>query len=123
MKLDYLRDGSDDCPLLRLYDFDSAEAQRLCQLFESLANGVLKRISLTMVESVDGTQLTFVLGLQDRGVIEINTQHVVIELTNEGWRSVAELAAQSTEEALGYQWLIPPLVTGAQLLLSRNGDW
>jgi hypothetical protein len=123
MKLDYLQDGSDNCPLLRLYAFDRAEAQRLFQLFESLANGIAKRTSLREVESIDGTQLTLVCDSEDRGVIETSSQSFEIMLTSEGWKHVAEFTAPFANGSLGYQWLLPPLMRGTQLLLSKHGDW
>lgn len=49
MKLDYLKDGSDYCPLVRLYQFDSADARRLRQTFEALADGTIENVGLDAV--------------------------------------------------------------------------
>ena len=49
MKLDYLKDGSDDCPLVRLYEFDGAEARRLRQTFTALADGAVEQVGLDAV--------------------------------------------------------------------------
>src|SRR5437867_3317880 len=39
MKLEFLADGSQDCPLIRLYDFDFEEAVSLRQIVASLSDG------------------------------------------------------------------------------------
>jgi hypothetical protein len=59
VKLDYLNDGSPDCPLVRLHEFDASDACRLRHTFEELADEVIERIDLDAVTSVDGTQLRF----------------------------------------------------------------
>jgi hypothetical protein len=60
VKLEYLGDGSDDCPLIRLYEFDRAEAMWLREIFDSLANGSRQHLSLhdeVKIEAVGGCQL------------------------------------------------------------------
>lgn len=122
MKLDYLKDGSDDCPLLRLYEFDSADARRLRQTFAALADGVVEQVGLDAVESVDGTQLTFVRSTRDRGVIETVSHRFEVALTSEGWRQASELVEPFCDGGFGYQWLTPQ-TRGIQLLLSKDGAW
>jgi hypothetical protein len=46
MKLEYLSDGSPECPLIRLYKFNRSEAQQLRQLVKSLVTGDRKDIAL-----------------------------------------------------------------------------
>ena len=41
IKLEYLPDGSDACPLVRLYDFDTDGVRCLRDTFRSLAEGTL----------------------------------------------------------------------------------
>jgi hypothetical protein len=43
MKLDFLKEGADACPMIRLYDFRSSDVQRLIETFEALAIGSLNR--------------------------------------------------------------------------------
>jgi hypothetical protein len=40
MKLEFLPDGSLDCPLVRLYDFSAAEVASLATAVSGLAEGV-----------------------------------------------------------------------------------
>lgn len=93
MKLDYLKDGSDDCPLVRLYEFGSTEIQRLRQSFESLASGTTERIVLDEVESVDGTQLVFTRAVRDRGVVQTGPASFDVVLTPEGFPSPEEVTS------------------------------
>lgn len=122
MKIDCLKTGSDDCPLVRIYDFDSDDAKRLRQAFESLADGSVERVQLEHVESVDGTQITFTRGKQDRGVAETSPHHFEIMLAPEGWQQAADCTEPFCEGKFGYQWLIPQ-TRGIQLLLSKDGAW
>ena len=122
MKLDYLKDGSDDYPLVRLYEFRSAEIQRLRQLFESLVNGAAEHIALDEVESVDGTRLTFTRAARDRGVVQSGPQSFDVVLTPEGWQRCIGLLEPFCEPSSGYQWLCDD-VGGIRLLLSHAGDW
>lgn len=122
MKLDYLKDGSDDCPLVRLYEFDGAEARRLRQTFTALADGAVEQVGLDAVESVDGTQLTFVRSARDCGVNETATHCFEVALTSDGWRQASELVEPFCDGDFGYQWLTPQ-TRGIQLLLSKDGAW
>ena len=125
MKLDYLKDGSDDCPLVRLYEFRSADILRLRQAFADLASGKGERFTLdqvTPVESVDGTELTFTRGPNDRGIV-VSGQHTFdIVLTPEGWQRCIGLVEPFCEPSSGYQWLCDD-VGRIRLLLSHDGSW
>jgi hypothetical protein len=60
MKLQYLAYGSADCPLIRLYDFQTADGVRLKALFDKLAGSSSTLIALdeqTGILPVDGCQL------------------------------------------------------------------
>ncbi|MBI5687441.1 MAG: hypothetical protein HZC54_20400 [Verrucomicrobia bacterium] len=125
MKLDYLKDGSDDCPLIRLYEFSSVEIQRLRQSFERLANGTAKHVALdeaTPVESVDGTRLTFIRDERDRGVVLSSPQSFDMILSPEGWQRCVGLLDPFCETSRGYQWLCDD-VGQIPLLLSSDGAW
>jgi len=39
MKLEFLSRGSEDCPLVRLYDFTAAEVDRLFAMVSAIATG------------------------------------------------------------------------------------
>ena len=49
MKIEVLTEGSEDCPLIRLFDFDPSEAKRLVGIFSKLADGSLQSVVLTEI--------------------------------------------------------------------------
>ncbi len=51
MKVDYIREGSDDCPFVRIYEFVSTDIQRICGLFKNLAAGTAEHGLLDQVDS------------------------------------------------------------------------
>jgi len=59
MKLQFLADGSPDCPLIRLYDFQATDAVKLKELFDRLADGSpnIPLHEQKGIESVDGCRL------------------------------------------------------------------
>lgn len=125
VKLDYLRDGTDDCPLIRLYEFQSEEMQRLQRSFERLASGAAERVALdevTPIESVDGTQLTFSRAASDNGVASSGQQSFEVQLTPRGWRRCVELLEPFCKSSSGYQWLCDD-VGDIRLLVSHDGAW
>jgi hypothetical protein len=122
VKLDYLKDGSDDCPLVRLYEFDSTDARRLRQTFDALAEGSIERVRLKSVVSVDGSYLTFVRSTHDRGVVETGPHRFEVALASEGWRQAADFVASFCDGRFGFQWLTPQ-TRGIQLLFSKDGTW
>jgi hypothetical protein len=122
VKIDYLEDGSDACPLVRLYDFDSEDAQRLRRTFQALAEGSIERVSLEAVESVDGTHLTFVRSARDGSVTKIGLKNFEVALSFEGWLTAADLIAPFCGGSTGYQWLAPQS-RGIQWLFSKDGSW
>jgi len=128
MKLDYLEEGSDDCPLIRLYEFSSAEIQRLRQSFESLANAKAERIALNEVipvESVDGTQLTFIRAEHNQGVVPSGSRSFDVILSPQGWGRCMGLLEPFCENSCDYQcyqWLCDD-VGQLPLLLSSDGAW
>jgi len=126
MKIEFLRDGADMCPLVRIYEFGTAEARRLHDTFCALASGALQRARLeeiVAVDSVDGCRITFSRGAKDRGVVQVHDRDFDVELTADGWSHTAGLAEPFRENcSAGYQWLTEH-AGDIQLLFSPHGDW
>ena len=125
MKLDYLKDGSDDCPLIRLYEFEGEELRRLRDCFEKLAEGRVACVRLqdvTPIRSVDGTQLTFSRATRDCGVMRHGEHNFDVVLTPDGWQRCSELIGPRCQSSQGYQWLWDD-IGGIRILLSHNGAW
>lgn len=130
MKMEYLPDGSVDCPLVRLYEFDQQQAVWLRAVFMSLASSTNKDVSLhdeSLVEAVDGCELVLRLGAKSIGVWRKKRLwgkgiHLECTLTSGGWENVASLMEPFCEGDLnGYQWLDEN--GPVSLLLSPGGRW
>jgi hypothetical protein len=125
MKLEFLPDGSDDCPLVRLYDFDRTDVARLFDGLTALASRERDDIAvhdLPGVEAVSGCRLLLRNGATNRGVVRLpGPASFTCILTRESWDNVAGLAEPFMRETRGYQWLIAS--GDAKWLLSTDGQW
>jgi hypothetical protein len=124
MKLEFLAVGSDDCPLVRVYDFTTSEVARLFAAFSSLASGGQQSIAVHEspgTEAVSGCRLFLRAGTRDRGLVQLpGPASFECILTPESWDNVAGLTEPFVAQTGGYQWLS---TTGdANWLLSENGQ-
>ena len=125
MKLDFLKEGVDACPMVRLYDFRNSDVQHLIQTFESLASGTTEQASLEEVcpvESVDGVRLRFTRGERDRGVVRQGVSDFEVILTGPRWEESADVAEPLCKSSSACQWLTPR-AGKIRLLLSPTGEW
>jgi hypothetical protein len=127
MKLEYLADGSPDCPLLRLYDFSAAEAVHLRAALIGLASGTAERVEvhqLPFIESVGGCRLSLVRKSWDQAVLKVGPSAFECAFTAGTWDNIAGLVEPFTESAGGFQWLTGIPAEAALLLsASASGQW
>jgi hypothetical protein len=125
MKIEFLKSGSPDCPLIRLYGFDVNEVYNLRRIVLRLARGTQRTAVLNEepgVLPVGGCQLTLRRGERDRGVYEVAPLKFEWMMTNDGWRSVGGLIRPfSRGDVSGFQWLSE--IGKIAVLLSRDGSW
>jgi hypothetical protein len=126
MKLEFLADGSPDCPLIRLYAFDQSEVLRLKDLIRALGSGTTTNISLheqPWIAPVDGCKLEMSLGKRDQGVKQVGLSRFECVLSEAGWAGVAFLLEPfcAEEHPTGYQWLDES--GKVSLLISPRGSW
>jgi len=126
MKLEFLENGSPDCPLVRLYAFDSTEAVRLREILRALSDGACESFDLhndRSVEAIDGCQLTLQLRQRDLGIVRRGRCTFDCVFTAGTWHNVAALVEPFCESATPgcYQWLTEE--GDASLLLSPDGGW
>ena len=127
MKLEYLPDGSLDCPLIRLYDFGANEATKLRQYVNKLANGSSNKYALhhlDFIQSIDDCQLDFVVGEKDKGILTTTmANQFICVLSQESWEWVGELIEPFCQIARSntYQWLDE--TSNISLLFSPSGYW
>jgi hypothetical protein len=125
MKLEYLAEGSQDCPLIRLYEFDQPEVLRLRKIAVSLANRSAVNIALhdeRDVEAVSSCKLILRSGPKDAGVVQTGPLTFECTLKPDTWGSVKRLIDPFCESKIGgFQWLSDQ--GEISLLLSRSGSW
>ncbi|HEX8880840.1 MAG TPA: hypothetical protein VF749_12455 [Candidatus Acidoferrum sp.] len=125
MKLEYLSDGSPECPLIRFYDFEQSEARQLLQLVQSIVTGECQDIALhneTWVEPVAGCRLNLRLGTRNRGVRQAQPLRFECVLNPDGWSNLEGLLEPFSESDMSdFQWLTHD--GKINLLISRNGQW
>jgi len=127
--MEFLAEGSDDCPLIRLYHFDVAGAMRLREAFRSLADGSRESIPLHeewWIEPVDACRLDLRLGKRDLGVVQRLPMRFECVLTEEGWLEAMEktdpfCVPPENQQAETDQWL--NYGGEVSLLLSPTGKW
>jgi len=126
MKLEYLSDGSPDCPLIRLYDFTLAEAEQLHAAVAELASGSCQQVEihrLPGIESIGGCRLTFRVSRHDGAIVQMESIAAFeCRFTMDTWDNVAGLIEPFAQNGDGFQWLAG--VPGeANLILSVSGQW
>ncbi len=125
MRLEYLPDGSPDCPLIRLFDFTPAEAARLGSAVADLAAGRAERVGvheLAGVIAVGGCELVLRVRVWDQAIVRVGPAAFECGFSATTWGNVVGLIEPLAAEAVGYQWLAG--VPGeASLLLSASGQW
>jgi hypothetical protein len=126
MKLEFLAEGSRDCPLIRLYAFDHTAVLKLNDLIGAFATGASTRVSLhkqPWIEPVGGCELELLLGKRDRGISQTGTLRFECTLSHEGWHDIGGLLEPFCESNRPdvYQWLNSR--GKISLLISFRGTW
>jgi hypothetical protein len=125
MKLEYLPDGSDDCPLIRLYDFTPTEVEHLRSAIDGLASGATQSVAvheLRGVIPIDGCRLTLERQKWDGAIVQRGPNHFECGFTADTWDNIAGLVEPFASDATGWQWLAGA-PGEASILLSRDGRW
>ena len=125
MKLEYIEDSSLNGPLIRLFDFDVAEAIRLRHMIEDLAEDSKRVIELHLadfVEQIDSCQLILSTEDRDLGIIKFaDPVSFQCALTSESWHNIEGLIDPFTRlDGCGFQWLNE---TSIPFLISLDGRW
>src|SRR5919109_3201642 len=109
MKLEFLANGSPDCPLIRIYEFNSREAYELRRIALHLARGketVVRLREQPNVTAIGGCELILQQGKKDRGAFSISPSKFEWVFPQSGWLQVADLIRPfSRGTASGFQRL------------------
>lgn len=113
MKVEYLREGSPDCPLIRIYGTEARDFIDLHRQLMELAFGTREVVNLDTV-------LRLMVGGADHAPRSVG-HGFEWSRTRQSWEDLAALVEPLTRlHASGYQWLF-----GSQelrILVSRSGD-
>jgi hypothetical protein len=123
MRLEYVSEGSPDCPLIRLCELDPAAVERLRDLVKGLATGARESVvvhELPGLDAIDGCKLTFRIG-HDRGVCQNLSGAFECILSATWWDNMEGLLEPfCRSDSRGSQWLTN--VGEIALLISHDGQ-
>jgi hypothetical protein len=108
VQLEFLPDGSPDCPLTRLSEFTTSEVGRLQALIADLAAGRAECAAvheLPGVVAVGGCELVFRVRGWDQAVLRLGPSAFECGFTAGTWDNVAGLVEPFAAGGGGYQWL------------------
>jgi hypothetical protein len=137
MNVEFLEEGAEDCPLIRIYGTNSAEFAALGNLAAQLGSGQTSSYSISDLPGfrvLDGLKLTLVSSTENEGIRRhsIGTDFLW-SLAPPAWRIVAGLTEPFVQDSCAgmFQWL-----TGHEarygldvgdisvlLIASQNGVW
>jgi hypothetical protein len=136
MKLDFLDDLTDNGKyphadpdkLLRLYDFNSHEADRLKNLIDKEIISNQHELNLSTVDFVEciNCTLTLKLSFENVGIsVPLDGKNFVCELTLEDYKTMSNIIEHFTKDDKinGYNWLYDPSEDKIDLLFSPGGTW
>lgn len=136
MKIEYLKEGSADCPLIRIYDFNANAIGVLYRLIIGLCDSKRKLIELTEIEGIYqiGCSLSLAVGVDDKGVKSTSSPTTFMwTLAPETWCTVAGLIEPFRVPSEGevHQWLagyearygLEDSHIGVVLTNSADGRW
>ena len=128
MKIEFLKEGSTDCPLLRIFGNEPSSAAQLAAAFRHLAKRQTEEIAIHELpdfHSVEGCRLYAKVNPEDKGVCQTDNSTFECLLMAETWEKVAELVGPFSEQLEGnrHQWLNE--TSEISLLISSNelGKW
>jgi hypothetical protein len=124
VKVEYLRAGSEDCPLIRLFQYTASEVCLLREAARALASGVCQDISLhgeSWLEPLHGCRLFLRRGTKNIGIRQLALLEFECVLSAEGWSNLEGLLDPFCESnSNGFQWLTQR--GQISLLISQNGQ-
>jgi hypothetical protein len=94
VKLEFLAEGSRDCPPIRLYAFDYTAVLKLNDLISAFATGASTQVSVhkqPWIEPVGGCELELLVGQRDVGISQTGPLRFGCTLIHDGWGDMVGL--------------------------------
>ncbi|MBG8552004.1 hypothetical protein [Hymenobacter guriensis] len=128
--LDDLTDGgkfpqADSTRLVRLFDFDKLQASQLRQIIQEVIIDSGRSLDLSRLNFIQVVNCNLMLRISDtdKGILMIDTQSFVCDMTIDKYREMIRLLRPFCDtETSGYQWLYD-LDTPIDFLFSPGGFW
>jgi hypothetical protein len=126
MKLELLTDGTPECPLVRLFEYQLKEVNLLRDICNKLVDGHLSEIALNeepWVKPIAGCRFIWRVSPRDVGVrLPPPGEPLVLEYSDEAWREVEEKLSRFADvHSSGFNWLT--MEGDVQVLFSVDGKW
>ncbi len=127
MKIEYLKEGSEDCPLIRIYGDDAGAIKLLMDNLVFLISGEITKKIINDIDGFSGInecKVAFVIDPMSKGILQIKDNYFECILTKNDWENVYDLLEPLSKiSEAGYQWLDE--TSNISLLVTRyeNGQW
>lgn len=126
MELDYIENvnGLHE-NVVRLYNFNKAEAIQLSELIQEIVLDKRERLDLSKIEFITPRNCNLILGLfrSDEGILSEDNETFYCVLTREGFKEMLRLIAPFCQkESRGYQYLYD-IDNPTDLLFSPTASW
>ena len=126
MKLDYIdRINEYGDNIVRLYDFDKAEAIKFRNTLQHTIITNQQHFDLSVVDFIEARNCTLTLRIseEDEGIITSNKKQFYCNLTTKGFeKMILLLEPFCNKETKGYQWLYD-IDSSTDFLFSPGGTW
>lgn len=128
MKIEFLKEGSPDCPLIRIFGNQPFSAAKLVSAFRQLATGPIQEIAIHEIPgflSIEGCLLFTRRHSENVGVRQLTDTAFECLLSPETWERLAELVDPFTQqhEGVRYQWLDETSEISLLISSSEFGEW
>jgi hypothetical protein len=111
--------------IVRLYDFDSSQANKFQQLIQQTILDDKKQLDLSAVDFIQERNCNLILRISDEdlGIVRSGRKKFFCDLTIEGYvHMVSLLNPFCKKETKGYQWLYD-IDSSTDFLFSPGGTW
>ena len=126
MKLDYIHNVNEfGDNMVRLYDFNSLEANKFRDALELTILKEKKKLDLTSLEFIQARNCILILriSLEDIGIVSTGRKKLFCDLTIKNYEHMVGLLEPfCRKETKGYQWLYD-IDSPTDFLFSPGGTW